>query len=308
MENRDKIIIYGKLAISACCWGGSFVAAKIVVTQLPPTLAAAIRFTLAFALLLIILIAKEGRNAWVHPKDWLLFLGAAITGIAFYNIFFFTGMQYTSSVNGSLIVATGPVVTALLSAPLLKERIHSKHLLGLFLSLIGVGIIVSRGSWGVLKELAINPGDVFIAGAVLCWAFYTIIGKPIAPRWGSLLSTTYACGLGAVILWLGALPQINEFQWSGLEPQLILALFFLAFFASALAFVFWYEGVSHVGASRAAVFQNLVPMFSAIFANIILGEQFFFFHGLGGVLILFGVYLANRPGKKVLTLASVGKD
>jgi len=297
LKNSDFLCIYGKLVISACCWGGAFVAAKIVVQQLPPTLAAALRFTLAFGVLLVALLIKEGKSAWVPPKDWAPLIAAALTGIALYNILFFTGMIHTSPINGSLIVSSGPVMTTLISGLLFKEQIANRQLLGMFLSLGGVVVIVSQGSWSILRNLAFNRGDLIIACALFCWSLYTIIGKTTSKRWSSLLATTYACGLGAVILWITAWPHVLTAQWRNLELPVALSLVFLAVFASALAFVFWYDGVGRVGASRTSAFQNLVPVFSAVSANLILGDRIFPFHAIGAVLILYGVYLANSKQK-----------
>lgn len=310
MRNSSLLRIYGKLIISASCWGGAFVAAKIVVQQLPPTLAAALRFTLAFSVLLVALIIKEGKKAWVPPRDWALLIAAALTGIALYNIFFFTGMIYTSPINGSLIVSSGPVMTTLISGLLFKERITGRQSLGLFLSLDGVAVIISQGSWSILKELAFNKGDLIIAGALFCWSLYTVIGKATGQRWSSLLATTYACGLGAVILWIFAWPHVHTTQWQNLEPPVIVAVIFMAVFASAIAFVFWYDGVRQVGAGRTSAFQNLVPVFSAVSANQILGDRIFPFHAIGAVLILYGVYLANSKQKPqpVQTLACSPKN
>lgn len=305
MEKSADFKIYLKLIISAICWGGAFVAAKYVVLELPPSVAAALRFTLAFLVLLVFLIAKEGRNAWVHPKDWLLLWAAALTGIVFYNLFFFTGLIYTSPINGSLLVATGPVITTIISGLFLKEQINRRQILGLFLSIVGVIIIISRGSWDTLLKLSFNRGDLLIACAVIGWSLYTIIGKATAKHWSSLLSTTYACGLGALILWVVALPQLGQVEWQEVGMVTIGATAFLAIFASAIGFVFWYDGVGYIGASRAAIFQNLVPAFSALFSFILLNERILLFHWIGAASILYGVYLANKrardyfPAKKL---------
>ncbi|MFA5535959.1 MAG: DMT family transporter [Bacillota bacterium] len=308
MSKLSDYKIYTMLVISAICWGGAFVAAKFVVMELHPTVAAALRFTLAFLVLLVFLIAKEGKKAWVHPKEWLLLWGAALTGVAFYNILFFTGLIYTSPVNGSLLVATGPVITTIISALFLKETINNKQIAGLILSIIGVVIIISKGSFGALFSLNFNHGDLLMATAVFGWSLYTIIGKATAKRWSSLLTTTYACGLGALILWVSALPQLSQVRWQEISLVTIGALAFLAIFASAIGFVFWYEGIGSIGPSRAAIFQNLVPAFSAIFSYFLLQEGLMLFHWFGAAMILYGVYLANKKGKSPLPVASLLSD
>jgi len=178
----------------------------------------------------------------------------------------------------------------------LREKISLRQVGGLLISLVGVLIIISRGSSQVLIGLEFNRGDLILTGGVVSWSLYTIIGRLTSRYWSALLTTTYACGLGSLLFLILTVPQLPRTDWSAVSLQSFLSVVFLAIFASAIAFVFWYEGVSQIGASRAAAFQNLVPLFSAVLSFFVFGDGIAMYHLLGAGTILFGVYLSNaRP-------------
>ncbi|MGI6552019.1 MAG: DMT family transporter [Clostridia bacterium] len=293
MHQRSEFLIYSKLVGAVFFWGGAFVAAKIAVQEFTPLAAAALRFTMAFLVLAPILAWKEGRKALVKVRDWPLLVAAALSGIFFYNLFFFQGLKLTSPVNGSLIVAACPAVTVAFSRLLLKEKISLRQIGGLLISLLGVAIIVSRGSFQVLSGLEFNRGDLILLGGVISWSLYTNVGRLTSRYWSALLTTTYACGLGGLLFLVLAMPQLIRMDWWAVSLSSLLSVVFLAVFASAIGFVFWYEGVGRIGAGRAAAFQNLVPLFSAVLSFFIFGDRIAVYHLVGAGTILFGVYLAN---------------
>ncbi|WP_028307560.1 DMT family transporter [Desulfitibacter alkalitolerans] len=300
MDFSKKWIIYILLLLATISWGASFVAGRYAVGELHPLVAASSRFILAFLVLLPILILKEGRNILVSLRDLPLLFAAGLTGIVIYNICFFTGLKYTYALNGSLIVAAGPVFTALLSSWILKEEVTIRHWLGVLLSIAGVLFIISSGSIEVLLKLNFNPGDILITFAIFNWSIYTIVGKFTGKKFSSLLTITYACGIGAIILTLLAIPHYRVLEVNEISGGTIFSIIFLAVAASAMAFVFWYHGVKYLNASKVAVFQNVVPLAAAVFSILILGEQLKYFHLAGGLLIFLGVYTANRKKSEVL--------
>ena len=300
MDFSKKWVIYVLLLVATTSWGASFVAARYAVQELHPLIAASWRFILAFIVLLPILIVKEGKSSLVSVRDLPLLFAASFTGIVLYNICFFTGLKTTYAINGSLIVATGPVFTALLSSWFLKERITIKHWLGVLLSISGVIVIISLGSIEVLLNLNFNNGDILIAFGVFNWSLYTIVGKFTGKKFSSLLTITYACGIGAVILTLLSIPHYRYLHVDAVSGGTIFSIAFLAIVASAMAFLFWYHGVKYLGASKVSVFQNVVPLTAAVFSIFILGEKLGYYHFTGGLLIFVGVYIANRKKSSVV--------
>ncbi|KKM10521.1 hypothetical protein SY88_12570 [Clostridiales bacterium PH28_bin88] len=280
--------------ITILFWGGAWVAAKMVVAEIHPYVAGSIRFVLAFFILFPFLIAQEGRGALLRWRDVPVLAFQGATGVFLYNVMFLRGMQTTSAINGSLIVAAGPVITALVSSVYLRERVGLRQLAGFAVSLAGVLVIVSQGSWQVLRQIHFNPGDVLIGIAVISWSLYSVGGKVAMQRISPLANTTYSCGLGAIMLSLLAWPYFNDAGLFSASGQAIGALIYLAVFASAIAFFTWFKGVQQIGASRAAVFLYLVPVTAALHAIPILDERVRGYHLIGALLVSSGVYVATH--------------
>lgn len=238
-------------------------------------------------------------------KRDLLFLG--IVGVFFYNLCFFMGIKLSDPVTGSLIVAANPAVTALVSSIWKKEHSSAMRWAGIALSFLGLILVFSQGSWAVLSALEFRIGDIFIFGASICWAFYSVKGREVLQSQPVLGTTTVACIIGALLLlplgileYLGWLPFSEEFSfpaWELLDITVYglawLHLMYLGLFASGFAFLFWYQGVRALGAPRASVFINLVPVF-AMLLSIALGAWPHMYQWLGASIVLAGVYITSR--------------
>ena len=293
--------VYLKLVLTMFFWGGTFVAARLAVQEAPPFFAASCRFAIAAACLVALTVWHSRRQGGRLPaprtlREAAILFSLGLTGIFCYNALFFTGLKLTTATNGALIVAINPLLTAVLSALWLRERISPGQAAGLLLSLFGVSIVVAKGSWAVLASLSFNNGDLIMLGAPLCWALYSILGKKALASFTPLAATTYAALFGAAMLipaaFLehgavgGEIPSFTPVGW--------LAVLQLALLGTVVGFVWWYEGVQRIGAARAAVFVNLVPFFGALQAALFLGEKVVAAQLLGGSLVMAGVYWGSR--------------
>ncbi len=306
MTGRGNIISYFMLTLATVAWGGAFVAAKMVVTELHPLVAAVARFWLAFLCLIPFMLWKERGKVGVSLQDWpvLIFLG--FSGIFLYNILFFNGLRISAAMDGSLLVACGPVLTAILSALVLKECLNFRQAMGFLVSLGGVVVIVTKGVPSALLAWDINPGDIMLTCSALTWSFYSVGGKIIMKRLSPVVSTTYAMGIGAAMLTLAAMPQLAEDPFANVTQTSVLGLGYLAVMASALGFVFWFEGIKRVGAGKASIFQNIVPLSGACLSILLLGERLQTFHPIGAMLILGGVYMVTKPARVAKAVITAG--
>ncbi len=303
---RTPAITTLKLATTAFFWGGTFMAGKWAVREAPPFSVAFLRFAAAAAVLFAVLAWKAGKAAppakLPFPRgaaQWAGLFSLGLTGMFLYNFFFLKGLSLTTAANGSLIVSLNPLITALLSAALLKERIRPARWLGLLLALAGVGVVVTDGDPASLMTRPPNPGDLLLLGAPLMWAFYTVVGKKVLERVPPLAATAYAALFGTLLLLPAAALEAPLSQTvSGLTLWGWLSVLQLALLGTVVGFVWWYDGVAELGAARAAVFVYLVPLFGVLLASLVLSEPVGPAKITGGLLILGGVYagtLADRP-------------
>ena len=297
-------VTYLKLVVTTFFWGGTFVAGKWAVSEAPPFLLAFLRFAIA-SFVVWALVAWRGRERgerFPHPKggaQWAGLFSLGFTGVFLYNFVFLTGLSWTSATNGSLIVAFNPLLTAVLSALWLKERLRPVQAGGFLLALLGVGVVITRGSIAVVRSLSFNPGDLLMLGAPLAWALYTIVGKKVLRYFSPLVATLYASLFGTLLLLPAA--ALEGSLISGVHRLTVygwFAVLQLALLGTVVGFVWWYEGVAELGAARASVFVNLVPVFGVLLSALILSESLGVSQLAGGILVVAGVGLGTLGGRK----------
>jgi drug/metabolite transporter (DMT)-like permease len=296
--------VYIKLLITTLFWGGTFVAGKWAVGEAPPFFVAFLRFAIA-SLVLWALVAWRVRGSgerFPRPRggaQWAGLFSLGLTGVFLYNFVFLKGLSWTSATNGSLIVAFNPLLTAVLSAFLLKERVRPVQAGGFLLALLGVGVVITRGSIAVIRSLSFNHGDLLMLGAPVAWALYTIFGKKVLRYFPPLVATAYASLFGTVLLLpaaalegslLAGVHRLTVYGW--------ISVLQLALLGTVVGFVWWYEGVELLGASRAAVFVNLVPIFGVLLSALILSEKLNVSQLAGGILVVAGVGIGTLGGGK----------
>ncbi|QWV97246.1 DMT family transporter [Geomonas nitrogeniifigens] len=297
--------VYLKLVLTTFFWGGTFVAARLAVKEAPPFFAATCRFAVAASCLIALTAWYAGKEGKPFPvpkrlRDFGLLFSLGVTGIFCYNAVFFTGLKLTTATSGALIVAINPLITAVLSALWLRERVTPTQVAGLLVSLLGVSVVISKGSWAVLAGFAFNKGDLIMLGAPLCWALYSILGKKALATFTPLTATAYAALFGAMLLFPAALLEhaVSGAPWPSFSWVGWLAILQLALLGTVVGFVWWYQGVGRIGAARAAVFVNLVPFFGALQAALLLGERVVLPQLSGGLLVVAGVYWGSRGNAK----------
>ena len=165
--------------------------------------------------------------------------------------------------------------------------------MGIAVSLLGVLVIVTRGELRTLLEQHLNHGDLWVLGAVLSWALYSVClnWRPAGLDPLSFLATTVGIG----VLLLLPLYGWDSAQGAAFQPTAVTlgSIAYVALFPSVLAYIFWNRAVAELGANRAGQFMHLMPAFGAIESMLFLGERLYGFHWLGIALIALGIYLAT---------------
>jgi len=288
------MLIYASLVVTMLFWGGTFIAGRILADSMPPADAAFIRFALAALFMAVITRLIDGKLA-LPPKNQvirLLLLG--FTGVFCYNICFFSGLAYIEAGRASLIIALNPIAIAVGAILLLGERLSLLQTAGLVISLIGAVFVISNGHPSVLLSGGFGFGEAAIIGCVVSWAAYSLIGRSVLRDMSPLSAVFYSALFGAAMLFLVTLRDWTLGGMFNYSAAAWLSLVFLGLLGTAAGFSLYYYAIRTIGAARASVFINLVPLFSIVLAWLILGETIKGSVLVGGIILLTGVYLTNK--------------
>jgi drug/metabolite transporter (DMT)-like permease len=253
-----------------------------------------LRFAIASLCLLILTRCSGTKLALpsVSLLPQLLLLGA--TGVFAYNMFFFRGLQHITASRASLFIASTPLVVTLLASIFAGERLTARKILGITISLTGAILVISKGEPQGLLQAGLGPGELALLGCVASWSCYSLLGRAVLQRLPPLVATTYACCFGTLLLLFPALQEGFIGRVMGITPSSWSSLAYLGVLGTAVGFIFYYRAIAQIGASRTAVFINLVPVFALIQATVLLGETVRPLVFAGGLLVIAGVAMTNR--------------
>jgi drug/metabolite transporter (DMT)-like permease len=288
---------YGLVAFASLCWSGNHILGRAIAGHVPPLGISTVRW-LVPALVLWVLAGKHLRRDWpLIKRHWRVMLLLGGTGGTVFTALQYVSLQHTTALNVSVLNSLAPLFILLAGAVLFLDRLHAMQLMGIGVSLVGVLAIVARGDTEALAQLQFNRGDLLVVLSMSVWAIYSACLRLCPPiHWLSFLFVL------AVISAAGTLPLAAWEAWSGFvfQPTRLtaLAVVYVSIFPSVLAFAAWNRGVERIGANRSGPFLHLIPIYSALLAYALLGEQLMAYHVAGFVLILLGVWLAAReqPG------------
>ncbi|WHY71421.1 DMT family transporter [Fictibacillus enclensis] len=311
MKNQRVYILLFGFAVFT---GATFNLGKYAVSFFSPASAAAWRFGIATIVLFLILAFKEGMKKSTLSRNLLPYIALGIIGVFGFNALFFTGLKYTTPINGALIMGTNPILTSLLAKVLLKEKLTIQRITGIVFAFIGVALVITQGSLVTLMSLSFSKGDLIILGGNLCWASYGVLGRKWVKGSTSLETTAYPLLFGSAALIALSVFSKSSAPFASIPPDVWGAILFMALCTSVLGYLWWNLGIQKIGAGKTSLFFNLVPVvtmiISAITGAAVTYPQLF---GVGfvilGVLTASGVFPLT-PSKTVLTQdggAPIGK-
>ena len=292
----DRLLYHIVAFLVVSVWGVTFVFTKLLLNDgLTAAQIFVLRFIVAYVLLLAYsLTCKRFRlmaSSWKHE---LLMASLGVTGGSLYFLTENSAMIYTTTTNTSLIVCLCPLFAALLIALFYRsERLHGIQIAGTLIAAVGVVIVVLNGRF----VLHLSPlGDTLAFAACLCWALYSLLMIPATRRYDTLFITRKVFFYGLVTV----LPVFIFSPWhfslnSFMRPVVWGNLLFLGFVASFMCFVLWSWVSKQLGALVASNYIYLNPISTVVFSAIFLGETMTPMAFIGSSMILFGVYLSNKP-------------
>ena len=279
--------------VAPLCWGGNIVLARGVADIIPPVSFAFWRWTIAFIFLLPFTWSRA-RQDWPRViKSWKIMSVLSILGISFFNMILYTAMHTTTAINGAMIQTTMPAVIILVTLLLFKETVSKLQILGVAVCILGAFIVILRGRWATLLGMSFAPGDILMMGAVILYALYSALLRQ-RPAIHPLSFLIYTFGLGILFLLPLYVWELSGSQTITLTRDVVLSILYVALFPSIVAYFCWNRGVEVIGANRAGLFINLIPVFASVLAILFLGETLQGFHIIGMALIFGGMILFNR--------------
>jgi drug/metabolite transporter (DMT)-like permease len=286
---------YIMLVLATLFWAGNFNVGKVAfIENIPPFSLAFFRWLLVWIILLpftfkeILKIKKE-----ILKNLPLLFL-LGFTSVAVFTSFTYNALNYTQVINASLFNTAIPAMIILVCFLLKIEKTNIYQLSGLLVSISGILVIITRLDLNTLLTLDFNRGDLFMLGGVIAWGIYSAFLKKRTFKVSLLAQVQIFCSLGLLILFPAFLYELMQGKTLVANYNLFYILLYVAIFPSIGSYYCWAGAVSIIGANRAGIFLSLIPLFSTIFAIIFFNEKFLFFHFIGSILIIIGLFLSNK--------------
>ena len=274
------------LFLATLGWGSNTIASRLAVGEVSPMLLIFFRWGFVVVILLS-LYWRQMIDEWpiIRPRlKWLLIMGGC--GLSLFNAFFYIAAHSTTAVNLGIIQSTMPGMILLGSFMFFGDRINRLQFSGLLLTLLGVGVIVTQGSLEQLMQLTFNHGDLLMIFACSFYAMYTV-GLKSRPKISGMVMLAYF----SVAAFLMTIPLMifESLIYGTLMPGVrgFAIVFYIAIVPSFLSQIFFMRGVDLIGPGSAGLYANLVPIFSAIMAVLLLSEDFALFH-LAAMLLVFG--------------------
>ncbi len=289
VEGRNWIV-YSQLLLTMFLWGLAWPVGRLLATNLPPVSIAVLRYAIVVPVLFGVLRVK-GQSLRIERK-WIVNLFVmGVFSTTLYQIFFLYGVRYAAASDDSLVIGIGPVLVAIMASFVLKERLTKTKGLGFISGLAGIGVIslLSPNNDVLNRPLGIS----LVFGGAIAYAIYTVTLRRFVASNRADNPVSAPSSL-AILAW------ISLFGWLFLRSPLSwLGILYLALLSTVVGYFFYVVGVSKIGAGRAAIFGNLVPVFGVMTSVLLLKENLSPWHGVSFLLILTGVILVNRQQKKV---------
>lgn len=288
---------YVLLALTTLFWGGNSVAGKLAVGHVSPMVIVTLRWA-SVALVLYLFNRKQIAADWALARARLPYLFAmGALGFTVFSVAIYYALIYTTALNTSILQGSMPLFVFLVSYVLFSSRIVKEQAIGFLLSFVGVIVVAVQGVFGNLLTLNVNVGDALMLVAIVAYAVYTagLRSKP-ALHWTTLM---FVLCLAAAVASLPLLAAESA-QGATVLPDTRgwLVVLYIVIFPTLLSQVFFIRAVELIGPNRAGLFINLLPIWGALLAIILLGETFHPYHGVALLMILAGIGLAEYGGRR----------
>ena len=291
----NKYFAYILLVLATLFWSGNFIVGKFATLfQIPPLSLNVFRWISVWLILIPFTYKEIYNNLPSIKKNWLVISFMGVITISTFNSVVYFALNYTQVINAVLVLAAIPAATIVLSSLMRIEKTNIFQIFGLFLSIIGIGAIISNGDFQKIISLNFNKGDLWMLVCVFTWSLYSTLLKKHKFKISQFTLIQLMVSVGVLFL----IPQFFYEKSIGLEinfnKAFFLILFYVVVFPAIAAYYCWQKGIEIIGPNRASMFIQLMPLFSAVMAIVIFKEKFELYHFTGAAFIVSGIYLSNK--------------
>lgn len=281
------------LVVAMIFWAGNTVAARLARDNISPLLLVTLRWIVVIAALWPIYGAEIRQQASMVKRRWLWLLVMGAAGFTTFNVLFYYAAHSTTAVNIGILQGSMPIFVLAGAFALYGTRPSAIQILGAVITALGVLFVATDGAPTSILHTAVGRGDALMLIACVLYSIYTLLLRERPQMNGAAFFTLLA---GFAALTSLPLPLVDAWQGTLRFPTLqgLAVATYVAIFPSCLAQIFFLRGVDQLGPSRAGVFLNLVPIFSALLAVSLLGEPFRWYHAVAMALVVGGIWVAER--------------
>lgn len=291
-EHRSRQrLAFAALLVTMLLWAGNAIVGRAVSGAIPPFFLAFCRWAIALTVILPFSARYVVRDRAILVAGWKSILLLGLVGVASFNAFLYSGLHYTTAANASLLQAGIPPLVLLLDRIFFGIRSGGRQIFGIMLSTIGVLIIICQGKVETLLGFHFGKGDLIVLGGVVVWASYTSLLR-LRPNCHPLSFLVLTFAIAAFAMFLLAMTEWREIKVIEWHGGVIAAVLYVALFPSVVAYGLFNFAVEEVGGARAGQANNLLPLFGAVLASLLLGERLFAHHLAGMAIIATGIAMS----------------
>ena len=286
------------LLLMALIWGVNYTSVKYGTGLVAPLAFNGVRVTLAAVSLVIVAQIASAwfgieREGWPARRDAIALLLLGTLGNGVYQILFVEGIARTRAGDAALLISASPAFIAIIGRLRGSERVSSRGVVGIALSILGMGLVVAGTADTGASRRATLLGDSLLLISSLCWSLYTVYLQPYTHRIGGIHLSALTMIGGMVPLLAVAAPSMVATNWSALPLLAWGSVAYSGLFALVIAYLFWYHGVRVLGPTRTAMYSNLQPVFALAVAWLVLGEGITGWEIAGAASIITGLLLTR---------------
>ncbi len=289
---------YVMLVCATLFWAGNFMVGKFAfLTNIPPMSLVFYRWSLVWLILIPFTFKQIIKSKEIIFNNLPLLLFLALTSVGLFNSFTYLSLVHTQVINASLFNTAIPAIIILMCFIFKIEKTNKYQILGLIISVFGILSIITKLNLEIILSLNFNKGDLIMIGGVITWGLYSSFLKRKTFNLPLLTLVHILCSFGLIFIFPQFIFEFSQGQKIDFDLDLFYILIFLALFPSIGSYYCWAGAVSIIGANRAGIFLSLIPLFSTIMAIFFYKESFQFFHLIGAILIIIGLFLSNKEIK-----------